>query len=184
MGGAAPLLPLDASKVTGIAVVGPNGIATDACNPYSGDYCICDGCATSNTVSIVDGLREYLLAENPSALVNYSAGCGLTGGKATDPGFAAAEVQIRSDSISHIVVAVGLSGVLEGEGSDRVPSHGLGPGLGLPGMQQQLVELAASVGKPVILVVVAGGAVPIPANANITAEFVAVSPQAGPHRAL
>ena len=179
-----PLLPLDlaTSGVRGIAVVGPNAVASDACIPYSGDYCICERCETNQTVSILDGLTEAIDVHNTQldghqqpVLVKFSVGCtdGLNG-TATD-GFAAAEALIRSVGISHVVVVVGLSSSLEGEGSDRVPSR-FPKGLGLPGMQQELLELAASVGKPLIVVTVAGGATPIPPNPNVTAEIAALYP--------
>ena len=82
---------------------------------------------------------------------------------------------MRSAEISHVVVAVGLSQLLEGEGTDRLPSR-FPKGLGLPGMQQELVDLAASVGKPLIVIVVAGGATPLPPHANISAEIAALYP--------
>ena len=43
-------------------------------------------------------------------------------------------------------------------------------------MQQELLDLVASIGKPLILVTVAGGATPIPPHPNITAEIAALYP--------
>jgi beta-glucosidase len=168
-----PLLPLESSKVRGIAVVGPNSVAQDACTPFGGDYCICQRCATNHTIGIFEGLRNYLQLKNSRAVVSTSPGCTLSGNDTSE--FAAAEALMRSDHISHVVVAVGLSGQLEGEGSDRVPSH-LPKGILLPGRQQELLDLAASIGKPLILVVVAGGATPVSPSVNITAEFAALYP--------
>ena len=108
----APVLPLDlaSSGVRGIAVVGPNAVASSACDPYSGDYCFCDRCETNLTVSILDGLTEAVASHNAlldearqRVLVNFSVGCtdGLNG-SATD-GFDAVEALVRSADISHVV---------------------------------------------------------------------------------
>ena len=178
------LLPIDlaSDSVRGIAVVGPNAIASSACTPFSGDYCVCERCDTNLTVSILDGLIEAVDSHNAQLdhteqpiLVNFSVGCtdGLNG--SSTEGFGAVEALVRSAHISHVVLAVGLSASLEGEGSDRVPSR-FPKGLGLPGMQQELLDLVASIGKPLILVTVAGGATPIPPHPNITAEIAALYP--------
>ena len=173
------VLPLEPAKVRGIAVVGPNSVVDTsrdpACNPYSGDYCVCDGCSTNHTVSILDGIVAYASAHLPSVVVKGALGCadGLNG--TSTKGFAEAESLMRSAEISHVVVAVGLSQLLEGEGTDRLPSR-FPKGLGLPGMQQELVDLAASVGKPLIVIVVAGGATPVPPHTNISAEIAALYP--------
>ena len=77
--------------------------------------------------------------------------------------------------MSHVVLAVGLDGLLEGEGNDRLASR-FPNGLGLPGMQQQLIDAVAAVGKPTTVVVVAGGAIYLPPNPNVTSIVYAFYP--------
>ena len=80
--------------------------------------------------------------------VATTPGCAYNDSNTT--GFAAALAMARRPDISHVVLALGLSGTLEGEGNDLLPSRfPVGFGLGLPGVQMQLLEKLAAVGKPV-----------------------------------
>ena len=80
--------------------------------------------------------------------VTTTPGCAYNDSNTT--GFAAALATARRPDISHVVLALGLSGTLEGEGNDLLPSRfPVGFGLGLPGVQMQLLEKLAAVGKPV-----------------------------------
>ena len=80
--------------------------------------------------------------------VATTSGCAYNDSNTT--GFAAALAMARRPDISHVVLALGLSGTLEGEGNDLLPSRfPVGLGLGLPGVQMRLLEKLAAVGKPV-----------------------------------
>ena len=90
--------------------------------PYGGDYCNCDSCDSNHTVSIAVGLRNALAAAGTTTNAQVHTAVGCTDGRngTSTKGFAAALALARSESVSHIVLAVGLDGVLEGEGSDRL----------------------------------------------------------------
>ena len=62
------LLPLDARKVTGLALIGPAAggpVATavlqdkDTLVNYCGDYAQCGNCPANHTVTMADGIRNH-----------------------------------------------------------------------------------------------------------------------------
>ena len=140
-------LPLSTGKARRLVVVGPNANGTLV---LQGNY---QGVAPYLT-SLLAGLGRF--AEQ----VDYSAGCAVAGGGggAADGSIAAAVSLARRPSTDAVVIVVGLNQSQESEGLDRAD-------IGLPGQQDLLIErvAAASAGKPVVLVVVAGGSVDLSA---------------------
>lgn len=162
------LLPLN--KRTGsIAVIGPNA---DVVRNLVGDYAYPAHIETlleSQTdnplgmavpdrielvddfvpiISVLDGIRAKV---EPGTQVRYAPGVDSVLDESTD-GFAAA-VEIAQQSDVAIVVVGEKSGLTDdctcGEARDRVE-------LGLPGVQQQLVEAIHATGTPVVVVLVSG----------------------------
>jgi beta-glucosidase len=104
-------------------------------------------------VSVLDGIRAKL---GPHTTLSVARGCDITG-ESTD-GFAAAVAAARRSDVA-IVVVGGKSGLVEGctsgESNDRAD-------LGLPGVQQALVEAVVRTGTPVVVVLVNGQPLALP----------------------
>ena len=168
------LLPLN-KNVKSIAVIGPN--ANEARHLF-GDYSHpahvetllerqpelatllkCD--VNSNgivpgsvqTQTILDALRQHVSAETK---IFYAQGCAINN---TDKSGFAEAVRIAQQADAVILVIGDKSGLsldcTSGESRDRAD-------LGLPGVQQELVETVAAVGKPTIAVLVNGRPLAIP----------------------
>ncbi len=140
-----------------IAVIGPNAHDPSVLlGNYSGE--------TSQTVTPLDGIRA---AVSDRARVWYAQGCKRTG-LSTDglrrsgnlsEALSAAE---RADAV---VLCLGLGADIEGEEGDaggglaHPEDVGDRADLALPGLQQRLLEEVAALGKPTVLVVIAGSPV-------------------------
>lgn len=128
-------LPLAASNVHTVAVVGPNGNATTV---MQGNY---QGVAPY-LISPTAGISKY-------ATATYTKGCDINS-KDTSGIPAAVSAAAHADAV---VVVVGLDQTQEAEGRDRTD-------LSLPGQQNALVEQVCAVAKgPVVVVVMSGGSV-------------------------
>jgi beta-glucosidase len=144
-------LPL-APAIESLAVIGPNA---EAARALWGNYC---GTA-SHTVTPLAGIRARL---SPSARLYYAEGCKLRGTElsscAPDGNLTEAVLLARRAAVT--VLVLGLSPELEGEQGDASNADASGDkaSLELPGLQQQLLEAVVAVGKPVVVVVVAGSA--------------------------
>jgi beta-glucosidase len=158
-------LPI-ASSVKSIAVVGPNASPVTANDTLSavmlGNYY---GYPTKIVVPL-EGITTR--AAQNGATVNYVKGCARTG---TDySGFSAAETAARNADV--VVAVMGLASetqnpswhvLLEGETIDR-------DDLRLPTVQDSLLKRLVATGKPVILVLLNGGALALDfAAANVNA---------------
>jgi beta-glucosidase len=146
-------LPLDEKKTSSIAVIGPKAADTLV---LVGNY---HGTPAA-PVSILEGVRA---AVSPGTDVNYAKGCRLT-----DPvqdGFAAAIAAAQKSQIA--IMVLGLSQYLEGEEGQKegnppgVFSLGDRTEIGLPPVQQQLLQAVHETGAPVILVLLNGSAVAV-----------------------
>eukprot|EP01123_Difflugia_compressa_P001965 TRINITY_DN1254_c0_g1_i1.p1 TRINITY_DN1254_c0_g1~~TRINITY_DN1254_c0_g1_i1.p1 ORF type:complete len:830 (+),score=168.28 TRINITY_DN1254_c0_g1_i1:160-2490(+) len=127
------VLPLDKSKITTVALIGPNAQATTT---MIGNYY---GSAPY-LVSPQDGLNKYVKTV-------YAEGCKID--STDESGFAAACSAAQSTDAT--IMVVGLDQSQESEGNDRVI-------IDLPGVQNQLISKVASCSKgPVVVVVMAGG---------------------------
>jgi len=149
--GVLPLTPL----LRSIAVIGPNA---DAPLVLWGNY---SGTA-SHTVTPLDGIRQRLPA---SAKLYYAEGCKAQG---TDLATCAphgnlTEAVMLAKRADVSVLVLGLNAQIEGEQGDAGNSEAAGDKLNLEltGLQQQLLEAVVAVGKPVVVVLVAGSALAV-----------------------
>ncbi len=129
------LLPLKKSYKN-IAVIGPLANNQEDMNgtwSFFGEV--------QHPVTILSGLQQAL----PDTKFTYAAGCNLYDNN-TDK-FSAAISLARQNEI--IILVVGESAVMNGEGASRAD-------IGLPGVQQQLVEELYKTGKPIVVLLVNG----------------------------
>jgi beta-glucosidase len=154
-------LPMDLQKVKGLAIIGPSADANsynasgypfdenpnDTLLNYCGDYSSCSNCPPNHTVTITRGILNHLAAAGSKLPVFTAKGCNHN--DTNTSGFAAALAAAQNPAVSHVVLAVGMSGTLEGEGNDLLPSRFPIGKLwsGLPGVQMKLVEQIAALGK-------------------------------------
>jgi beta-glucosidase len=104
-------------------------------------------------VSVLDGIRGKV---SPRTVVRHACGCDVLG--ASTDGFAAAVAAARESDVAIIVVGdkSGLvDGCTSGEAIDRAD-------LGLPGVQQALVEAIVAAGRPVVVVLINGRPLALP----------------------
>ncbi len=145
------LLPLDASRLQSLAVIGPN-----ADQVQFGDYCWSKN--NRDGVTVLRGLREAL---GPRVTIRYAKGCELAGRSTS--GFGAA-VEAARQSDAAIVVLGDTSMILSGVGWDdpTLPASGtVGEGYDVtdpvpPGVQPDLVRAVLGAGKPIVVVFLSG----------------------------
>jgi beta-glucosidase len=145
------LLPLP-KDLRSVAVIGPNAYDPQVlCANYFG--------TPSRTVTPLDGIRAAVSAKTK---VWYTDGCQLQGTKTDGLGRAgnlseAVSVAERADVV---ILCLGLSAEIEGEQGDASNSEAAGDkvGLGLTGLQSVLLETIVALGKPTVLVLIAGSA--------------------------
>lgn len=139
------LLPLDASKLKSVAVIGPN-----ADEVQFGDYTWSKD--KNDGVTPLQGIRALL---GRKVKVNYARGCSLA--SADTAGFAEAVDAARRSDVA--IVFLGSSSTAFVRHSPRPSTSGEGIDLhdiALTGAQQQLIERIVSTGKLVVVVMVAG----------------------------
>lgn len=149
------LLPLDASKLKSIAVIGPN-----ADQVQYGDYTYTRD--NRSGVTILQGLRDRL---GSRVQINYAKGCNITG---IDRSGIDAAVEAASKSDVAVVVLGETSVILSGLGwgvglGENEPRDPFVSGEGYdltsldpPGVQRELLQAVCATGKPVVLVMVHG----------------------------
>lgn len=150
------LLPLDASKIKTIGVIGPNANNRKA---LIGNY---EGTA-SRYYTISEGIQEYLGDE---VRVLVSDGCHLYNEKISNLSQGNdrhSEVKAICDASDVVVMCLGLDPGLEGEEGDQGNQYASGdkPNLNLPGKQQEILEVAYASGKPIVLVLLSGSALAV-----------------------
>lgn len=150
------LLPLDPGRIRTIGVIGPNA---DSRRALVGNY---EGTA-SRYITVLEGIQE---AAGEKIRVLYSEGCHLykksmSGLSAAGDRLAEAAAVCKNSDV--IIACLGLDAGLEGEEGDTGNEYCSGdkPDLELPGLQEELLELAAASGKPVILVLLSGSAIAV-----------------------
>ena len=154
--GVLPLSP----ELGSIAVIGPNANAPQvAWGNYSG--------TASHTVTPLDGIRQRL---PPGARLYYAEGCKVQGLELTNcaPDGNLTEAVMLAKRADVSVLVLGLNAQIEGEQGDAGNSEAAGDKLTLEltGLQQQLLEAVVAVGKPVVVVLMAGSALAV----NFAAE--------------
>lgn len=147
------LLPLKKGEISSIAVIGPNANSRDA---LVGNYVG----TSSQYITPLEGIQQYV---GDTARVYYAEGCHLYRDKVE---FLArekdrfAEAVIAAEQADIVVMCLGLDATIEGEEGDAGNEYASGDkiDLRLPGLQQDLLEAVAAVGKPMVLLLSAGSA--------------------------
>ena len=147
-------LPLKKEEIKTIAVIGPNANSRDA---LIGNYVG----TSSRYITLLEGIQQYVGEE---IRVLYAQGCHLYKDKVE--GLAEKkdrfeEAVITAQEADVVVMCLGLDATIEGEEGDAGNEYASGDklGLNLPGLQEELLETVAAVGKPVILLLTAGSAI-------------------------
>lgn len=146
------ILPLDESKISTVAVIGPNSRNQIA---MEGNY---NGTA-DKYVTFLDGIHERF-----SGRVIYAEGCHLYKDRMSvlaQAGDRYAEAMAAAECADVIVLCVGLDSTIEGEEGDTGNEFSSGDknDLRLPESQRILVEKMMSTGKPVIVICAAGSSI-------------------------
>jgi beta-glucosidase len=153
------LLPLTAKR---ILVTGP---LADAQNDLLGPWHARGD--PKDVITVLAGIRERAASEKSGVTVAYSEGAGLDArGNAADGDDAriAAAVTMAGDT-DLIIAVVGERESMSGEAKNR--AH-----LDLPGKQQALVDALLATGKPVVVVLITGRALAVPALADKSRALV------------
>ena len=147
------ILPLDASKLSTVAVVGPNADSRIALlGNYTG--------TPSTTITPLVGIRDRLAGK---ARVIYAQGCHLFKDivePICEPDERIAEAVSAARQSDVVIACIGLDTSLEGEEGDANNAYASGdkPGLSLPDSQQRLLKALKATGKPIIVVMLCGSA--------------------------
>jgi beta-glucosidase len=149
----ANLLPLNAKR---ILVTGPLADAQeDLLGPWHSRG------EPKDVITVLAGIRERAASGKNAATVAYSEGARIDGkGNAVDGDtqrIAAAVAEARSSDL--VIAVVGERQSMSGEAMNR--AH-----LDLPGNQQALVDALIDTGKPVVVVLITGRALAVPALAE------------------
>lgn len=174
------LLPLDESRISTIGIIGPNANNRKA---LVGNY---EGTA-SRYYTIAEGIQERV-GDNIRVLV--SEGCHLYRDQISDLSIGKdrdSEVKAVCEASDVVVMCLGLDSGLEGEEGDQGNQYASGdkPNLRLPGKQQEILEIAYTSGKPIVLIVLSGSALAIDwADENIPAIIQGWYPGAQGGRAI
>ena len=148
------LLPLDPKKIKTLAVIGPNANSRHA---LIGNYYG----TSSRYVTVLEGLQDAL---GEGVRVLYSEGCHLfkdvTRGQVMKDNLISEAVTVTEEADAAVVV-VGLDETLEGEQGDTGNADASGDKLNLllPASQRRMLDAVLSVGKPTVIVLMAGSAI-------------------------
>ena len=134
-------------------MIGPNANSRAA---LVGNY---EG-TSSRYITPLEGIQEYT---GEKTRVLYAQGCHLYKDQVEflgEPKDRFKEALIAAERADVIVMCLGLDAGIEGEEGDAGNEYASGDKLGLklPGLQQELLEAVAAVGKPIVLTVLAGSA--------------------------
>ena len=147
------VLPLKKDKLKTVAVIGPNAENVRALegnyNGNSADY-----------RNLVDGVKRVC---GEDVRVLYALGCPLFEMRkesCAGPRDTFAEALSVAEAADAVIMCMGIDPSIEGEEGDANNEYGAGdkPSLAFPGLQQELLERIKAIGKPMILVTLAGGA--------------------------
>jgi beta-glucosidase len=148
------VLPLG-PDLKSLAVIGPNANAPQVLwGNYSG--------TASHTVTPYEGIRARLPA---GVKLYYAEGCKAQGTDLSNcaPHGNLTEAVMLAKRADVSVLVLGLNAQIEGEQCDAGNSEAAGDKLDLEltGLQQQLLEAVVAVGKPVVVVLIAGSALSV-----------------------
>ena len=155
------ILPLDAARIRTLGVIGPNA---DSRAALVGNY---HG-TSSRYVTVLEGLQDAL---GDGTRVLYSQGCHLF--KDKEENLAVADDRISealtvAEHADAVVLVLGLDETLEGEEGDTGNAAASGDKLDLllPASQRRLMDAVLGVGKPTVIVLMAGSAIDLGAGAD------------------
>ena len=174
------LLPLDTNTCGTIGVIGPNANSRTA---LVGNY---HGTA-SRYVTILEGIQDYVKG---SCRVLYSEGSHLFADRVehlAQPNDRIAEAIAVAKNSDTVILVLGLDETLEGEEGDTGNSYSSGDkeDLLLPEPQRILLDQVLSVGKPTIVILLAGSAIDLSqAQEKADAILLGWYPGAGGGRAV
>jgi beta-glucosidase len=131
------LLPLDMQKGQKIALIGPLG---DSRKELLGSWSAAG--FDTDCFSLASGLLAQI--KHPS-LLKIEKGCQINGNDTS--GFKAAIAVAKKADI--VLLALGEEGLMSGEAASRADIH-------LPGVQEKLLKAIASLGKPIVVVLMNG----------------------------
>lgn len=174
------VLPLKKSEINTIGVIGPNA---DSRLALIGNY---HGTA-SRYITVLEGIQDEA---GDDIRVLYSEGSGLWNRKVEGLAWdqdRISEAQIVAEHSDVVILAVGLDETLEGEEMDQGNHVGSGDkeDLKLPAVQMELIEKVLEIGKPTIVVLLAGSAIDLSyADEHADAILQAWYPGAGGGEAI
>ena len=174
------LLPLDPDSGKTIGVIGPNANSRVS---LIGNY---HGTA-SRYVTVLEGIQDLLAGRGR---VLYSEGCSLFEDRIEPlalPNDRLAEAITVAKHSDEVILVVGLDETLEGEEGDTGNSSASGDkeDLLLPKSQRILIEKVLAVGKPTVIVLLAGSAIDLEAvGESANAILMGWYPGAGGGRAV
>ncbi len=148
------LLPLDPDSCGTIGVIGPNANSRSA---LVGNY---HGTA-SRYVTVLEGIQDYV---GDRCRVLYSQGCALWADRVeplAQPNDRLAEAIAVAKTSDTVILVLGLDETLEGEEGDTGNSYSSGDkeDLFLPKTQRILLDGVLAVGKPTVVILLAGSAI-------------------------
>ena len=152
------VLPLDPDSGETIAVIGPNA---DSRRSLIGNY---HG-TSSRYVTVLEGIQDLL---DGRGRVLYSEGCALSEDRVeplAQPNDRLAEAVAAAKRSDKVILVLGLDETLEGEEGDTGNSYYSGDkgDLLLPESQRILLERVLALGKPTVVVLLAGSAIDLSA---------------------
>ncbi|MCW1310026.1 MAG: glycoside hydrolase family 3 C-terminal domain-containing protein, partial [Candidatus Parvarchaeota archaeon] len=139
------LLPLP-KNLKSIAVIGPSAYDKKVLRGnYFGD--------SSRYVTILDGIREKI---SKKTKMYYTKGCDFLSEDVYSGGFS--EALSMAKRAEAVIMCMGLSPILEGEENEvyLINKAGDRENLNLPAIQEELIKVIYSTGKPIILVLTNG----------------------------
>ena len=148
------LLPLNADTVGTVGVIGPNANSRIA---LIGNY---HGTASRYT-TVLEGVQDAMAGKGR---VLYSEGCHLFKDKAEPLAFdddRIAEAIVTAKHSDVVLLVLGLDETLEGEEGDTGNAAASGDKLDLllPAPQRRLMEAVTALGKPTVIILMAGSAI-------------------------
>ncbi len=144
------VLPLDESKLSTIAVIGPEA---DSRIALEGNYTP----KADRYITLLEGLQDRF-----GGRVIFAEGCHLYKDRVSQiclAGDRYSEALAAAENSDVVIACVGLDSTIEGEQGDAGNEYSSGdkPDLLLPESQRKLLELLKGTGKPLIVVCTAGG---------------------------
>ena len=148
------LLPLNPDRCGVIGVIGPNA---NSRVPLIGNY---HG-TSSRYITVLEGIQDLV---QDKCRVLYSEGCALSEDRVeplAQPNDRIAEALAVAKNSDTVILVLGLDETLEGEEGDTGNSYFSGDkdNLLLPASQRLLMEKVLAVGKPAVVILMAGSAI-------------------------